>query len=276
MKIKELRISRLLNPISKKSVIIPIDHGLIQGNIEGLQNPVEILNKLIKLGIDGTLMSPGVAKITTDFFLFKDAPGRILTADIPLLSTIPGETGGVVGHKLIANVEFALRYAFDIVKVLLPWGEEENVQMDSIEVVGKIINECDKWNIPVMVEPVLWGVHIPKERQNEIQLIEHASRMALEIGADILKIPYTGNIKEFKDLVSYLKVPIFVLGGPKMNNILEVLMVAKESVEAGAAGIVFGRNVWQNPRMDVLVKALKEIVHENNSIEEVTSKYNIN
>lgn len=275
MGIKDLRISHILNPKSGKSVIIPIDHGLVMGNIKGLQDPISTLEKLINTGIDATLISPGVAKITTDLFSSKDAPGRILTIDLPLSSTIPGESGEVIGHKIIADVQFAIRYAFDIVKVLLPWGEKDNVQMESIEVVEKVANECDKWNIPLMVEPVLWGSHVSKERKNDPDLIEHAARIALELGADILKIPYTGNEKEFQQLVNVLRVPIFVLGGPKMDNIKDILNVAKESIEAGAKGIVFGRNVWQNPKMESLIKCLKEIVHENASVDEVIKKYDL-
>ncbi|PNR99622.1 hypothetical protein X927_05285 [Petrotoga mexicana DSM 14811] len=104
--------------------------------------------------------------------------------------------------------------------------------MESIEVVEKVANECDKWNIPLMVEPVLWGNSIPKEKKNDPELIEHASRMALEFGADILKIPYTGDETEFKELVNNLKVPVFVLGGPKMNDMEQpLLQLAFQKVE---------------------------------------------
>ncbi|PMP78513.1 MAG: fructose-bisphosphate aldolase [Mesoaciditoga sp.] len=275
MNVKELRISRILNSKSGKSVIIPIDHGIVMGNVEGLEDPLKILKQLIDTGIDGTLLSPGIGKISLDLFSSKDAPGRILTADIPLLSTVPGGSGEVVGHEIIADVEFALRYNFDIVKVLLPWGEREHVQMESVRVVSDLANECDRWNMPLMVEPVLWGEAIPKEKRNDPKIIEHASRMALEMGADILKIPYTGNKSEFKDLVNNLKVPVFILGGPKMDSIEGVLRVAKESIEAGAKGIVFGRNVWQNPKMKDLVRALKMIVHDNAEISNAMNNFNL-
>ncbi len=275
MNVKELRMSKVLNPKSGKSVIIPVDHGIVMGNVEGLENPFEVLKKLIDIGIDGTLVSPGIGKITMDLFSSKDAPGRILTADIPLLSTVPGGSGEVIGHEIIADVEFALRYDFDMVKVLLPWGEREHVQMESVRVIGELANECDRWNMPLMVEPVLWGESIPKDKRNDPKLIEHASRMALEMGADILKIPYTGDKSEFKDLVEDLKVPIFILGGPKMDNIQGVLKVAKESVEAGATGIVFGRNVWQNPKMKALVNALKAIVHDNAEISDTMNNFHL-
>ncbi len=275
MNVKEFRMSKILNPKSGRSVIIPIDHGIVMGNVEGLEDPIKILKQLIEIGIDGTLLSPGIAKITLDLFSSKDAPGRILTADVPLLSTIPGGSGEVVGHEIIADIDFALRYDFDVVKVLLPWGEREHVQMESIRVISELANECDRWNMPLMVEPVLWGEAIPKDKRNDPKLIEHASRMALELGADILKIPYTGDKSEFKDLVNYLRVPVFILGGPKMDNVEGILKVAKESVEAGAKGIVFGRNVWQNPKMKALVDALKAIVHDNARISDTMNNFHL-
>lgn len=275
MGIKDLRLSHILNPKSGKSVIIPIDHGLIMGNIAGLQDPLGTLENLIRLGIDATLISPGIAKITTDIFSSKDAPGRILTIDLPLSSTIPGESGNIIGHKIIANLEFALRNAIDVVKVLLPWGEKDSVQMESIEVVATVANNCDKWNIPLMVEPVFWTSHTSKEKKTSANLIGHAARIALELGADVLKIPYTGNILEFKELLNNLKVPVFVLGGAKMDSIEDILKIAKESIEAGAKGIVYGRNVWQNSKMESLINALKEIVHENASVDEVIKKHNL-
>ena len=104
--------------------------------------------------------------------------------------------------------------------------------MESIEVVEKLANECNKWNIPLMVEPVLWGNSVPKEKKNDSELIEHASRMALEFGADILKIPYTGVETEFKELVNILKVPVFVLGGPNTNDMEQpLLQLASQKVE---------------------------------------------
>ncbi len=261
MNLKEFRISKLLNPKSGKSVVIPIDHGLVMGNVTGLSDPIETLKKLIDLKIDATLISPGLAKITLNLFASRNTPAKILTADLPLLSNIPGVSGEVIGHEVISTVEFALKYGFDVVKVLLPWGEEGNVQMESVKVVTRLVNECDRWGMPLMVEPVLWGNAISEEKKNDSILIEHASRMALELGADVLKIPYTGDKKEFEDLVKTLKVPVFVLGGPKMEKVEDILKVAKESTRAGAKGIVFGRNVWQNPDMETVIKALQKIIH---------------
>ncbi len=272
---KRIRLSRLFNPETGKTVIIPIDHGLIMGNIAGLSDPVEVLEDLIELEVDATLMSPGLGKITSDLFLGKSAPARILTVDFPLLSTTPGDFEDIISHEPAATVEFALRWNFDAVKVLFPWCTDEKVLTKTIKLVSEFVEKCDAWNMPIMLEPVLWGKSIPEEKAKDPALLEHAARMAMELGADIIKMPYTGDINRFSEFVRSIHVPVVVLGGPKMDSVKDVLKVAEESVKAGAKGIVFGRNVWQNPSMKELVKALKEIVHEGSTAEEVIERYNL-
>jgi class I fructose-bisphosphate aldolase len=259
---KAARIARLVSPSSGRSVIIPIDHGIVMGAIDGLKDPLEVLGRLIALRIDGTLLTPGLWKVAQPLFGRRDAPARVLTADLPLSATLPGGPASFTENDLMVSVEFALRHAFDAMKVILLWGLERHEQMANLKLVGNIAEQCDRWGVPLMVEPVLWGSGVPPEKKSDPTLIESAARVALELGADILKIPYTGEPAAFAELVRCLRVPVFVLGGPKMGTMADVFAVAHHSVAAGARGIVFGRNVWQHPSMDAVVRGLMEVVHD--------------
>jgi len=272
---KEIRFSKLVNSKSKKSVIIPIDHGLVMGNVLGLENPFETLKKLVELNIDGILLTPGIMKTSSEFFRGKNMPARILTVDYPMMSVIPGESDNVIEYNLISSVEFALKWDCEAVKVLFPWGLEKEIQMKIVKLTAELAQKCDDWGIPLMVEPVLLGEKIPVEKKKDPSMIEHASRIALEIGADILKVPYLGEMNRFETFIKRIKLPVFVLGGPKMESVLDMLKVAEESIKAGATGLIFGRNIWQNPDMEKLIEGLKEIVHNNKSSEEVAEKYSI-
>jgi len=264
---KEIRIARLLNPETGKAVNIPVDHGSAMGSVPGLTDPMAVLEKLIALRIDSTLLNPGFAKITEHLFENKMAPGRVLTSDLPLMSTIPGQSEGVMGQEPIANVETAVRLGFDCMKVLLIWGVDPALQMHSLKFIAQLAEECDRWEMPLMVEPVFWGPNIPAARRNDPELIEHGARIALEIGADILKMNYTGDLAGFKDLVRRVRVPVMVLGGPKADSLRDVFIVARECIDAGAVGVVFGRNVWQHPRMEDVVRALQDIVHKGMAVD---------
>ncbi len=275
MSIKEIRISRIFNPKSGKAVIIPVDHGLFRGAIKGIEDPVNVLKRLVQNNIDATLISFGIAKITEKLFYTKNAPARILTSDFNLYSNIPGNAEGVFGNNLLSSVEQAVKYGFDAMKVFLIWGVDKSVLLSNIKLIAKLARECDRWEMPLMVEPLLKGEDIRIEKKNDQRLIENACRISLEIGADILKIPYTGDIESFSRIVENSHVPVLILGGPKMNNLRDVLQTARDAIDAGAKGVVFGRNVWQHPQMDKVLMSLKDIVHINKDVDLVMGKYEL-
>jgi len=66
-----------------------------------------------------------------------------------------------------------------------------------------------------------------------------------------------------------------ILGGPKMNSLRDVLQTARDTIDAGAKGVVFGRNVWQHPQMDKVLMSLKDIVHINKDVDLVMGKYEL-
>jgi len=272
---KNLRISRIFDPVSGRAVIVPVDHGLMMGSVEGLSDPIDVLKKLLKCGVDATLMGPGVGKLTLDLFEGKDKPARILTVDFPMVSTIPGEYEGVLSHEPVATVEYALRWGFDMIKVLLPWGSDRDVLSKTIKLISEFVDACDRWNMPLMIEPVLWGGKILSEKMNDPKMVENSARIAVELGADVIKLQYTGNKEQFSEIVKRLHVPILILGGPKMESVRDILNIAKEAISAGARGVVFGRNVWQNPNMLNFLKALKEVVHESAKVDDVLKRYNL-
>jgi fructose-bisphosphate aldolase, class I len=269
------RLRKLFNPSNGKSIIIPMDHGFYQGNIKGLEDPYRVTEILIEEKVDATLLSFGMGKVTNGLFLTKDAPARILAMDSTLLGNVPGEFHGIVDFDMFVGIEQALKWGFDAVKVLMIWGLDNDIQMKEISAIGRLIVQCDRWDVPIMIEPVLWGKHIPSGKKNDPDTIAHAARIAVEMGADILKVPYTGTVDHFRSLVERSRVPVVILGGTEMGNTEDILRTALGSVKAGGRGIVFGRAVWQNERMRELIRALKEVVYEEKDVPGVLAKYGL-
>src|SRR2546422_5596718 len=91
------------------------------------------------------------------------------------------------------------------------------------------------------------GPKIPDEHSYEV--VSHAARLGYELGADIVKTNYTGDVESFRNVVNSVRVPIVVAGGPKAEHVSECLRLVYESIKAGAAGVSIGRNVFpqQNP-----------------------------
>ncbi len=132
--------------------------------------------------------------------------------------------------------------------MLLVWGVEPAVQMENLRVVAALARECETSEIPLMVEPVLWGAAIPEARKADPVLVANACRIAVELGADIIKGPYVADQDALATLVRRTPVPVVLLGGPRLDDARAVLDIAVNSMRAGVRGIVFGRNVFQRSR----------------------------
>jgi DhnA family fructose-bisphosphate aldolase class Ia len=93
-----------------------------------------------------------------------------------------------------------------------------------------------------------------------------AARIAFEHGADYVKTYYTGTPDGFRLVVDNCPVPVLIAGGPRMDSAQAALQVVYEAVQAGAAGVVFGRNIWQHTDPAAMIQALNQIVHQNRSV----------
>ena len=91
---KTYRMGRIFGA-DGRTLILPVDHGLTLGRIEGLEDPVARVDGLLDLPCDGLLMAPGLTRLTADRFARRDAPARLLTLDT--FFRRPGETAAGAG-----------------------------------------------------------------------------------------------------------------------------------------------------------------------------------
>lgn len=273
---RDVRIKRLFHPEYEKSITIPIDHGFYLGNPKGLEDPYKVMQILIEEEVDATILTYGFAKVTNEFFYSRNAPARILAIDNSILSNIPGEPKGFLDFELGISVDHALKSGFDAVKVLLIWGLDPDIQMKEIKAISELAMQCDNWDMPLMIEPLLLGHHIPQDRMNDPDTIAHACRIAVELGADLLKIPYPGNPENFRKIVERSHVPVLILGGTEMGTPEKLFKTAKDSVQAGGKGIMFGRSVWKSSKIREIIRGLKEAVYTLADENLLLKKYKLN
>jgi len=279
---KQKRIENLFNKKTGKAVIIPMDHG-IGGTVEGLMDPIESMKRFISLGADALLVNFGILKLTVDYLHdLEEPPGIIMGVDVNVgwpgwKKAVEGE--GFIGHLNSASIESAEKYGADAVKVLWPLGVGPDLTLRYYEDITKVIQEADKYDMPVMVEPVTLGNYIADDRRNDANIIADGCRISLEIGADILKAPFPGPEGQdiFAGICSNSHVPVVMLGGAKKDGLKGVMETARLGIDAGSKGTIFGRNVWQRPveEMKKVVNALQDIVHKDASVDDVMKKYNL-
>jgi DhnA family fructose-bisphosphate aldolase class Ia len=122
--------------------------------------------------------------------------------------------------------------------------------------------------MPVIVHAYPNGEMVPGDEVYTPERVGYAARMAMELGVDIIKTFYTGSAESFAQVVEVAAPALVVAaGGPKTETDADLLRMAYSVVQAGAAGITFGRNCWQHSNIGRVVEALKQVVHHGASVD---------
>lgn len=248
---KKRRLRRIFE-MDNKTVIVPMDHGVTIGPVEGLLNMQNMIDKLLDGDVDAVVINRGIAK-------------NVDTAHAGLIVHLSGITVHCPdpNNKVqIGSVADAVRLGADAVSVHVNVGAKQEAQMLSI--LGEVACECDDFGMPLLAMMYPRGPNI--KDPHAVDVVAHAARLGAELGADIIKTNYTGDPETFKMVVDSCPVPVIIAGGPKAETPRDVLQMVKDSVTAGGAGLSIGRNVFQHEDPTKMVKALSAIVHHGRSV----------
>lgn len=246
-----MNVTRVL-PQGRPALIIPMDHGLTMGNLPGLQDPAALLEELLRAGVDGTLLSPGLAK-RLGGRCREGGMSVTLTLDYQLWGDRAGTLERVSDVFAVCSVARARDLGADAVKLLMPYGLGREVTREVLRLAASVAEDAHAAGVPLMLEPLWMGDPLSPEEQDEV--IVHGARVAVELGADILKIPALGR----GALTQVLRwdVPTVFLGGARQDDPTALFGRIREGVALGARGVVVGRNVWQSPNMPEMIEALR-------------------
>jgi predicted phospho-2-dehydro-3-deoxyheptonate aldolase len=244
---KTRRLRRIIRNDSR-TLIIAMDHGVTLGPIRGLENMQDTVKQLVAGGADAVLVHKGIAK-------HIDTNGTGLIIHVSASTTRGSKPNLKVG---VCSVKEAISLGADAVSAHINIGAEEEDEM--LEFLGELSEDCDSFGMPLLAMMYPRGPNVKSE--NEFEVVSHAARIGAELGADMVKTVYTGDIASFRRVIKSCPVPVVVAGGPKMNTDMDVLQLGEASIQAGAAGLSFGRNVFQHERPEAMSRALSAIVHE--------------
>jgi DhnA family fructose-bisphosphate aldolase class Ia len=258
----EIRTGRLFNPSSGRSFMVAMDRTLSTGPEEFAEDSAELVASIVAGGADAILMSPGLIKRHGGLVAFRGGPALVARIDFPFLGGVAQGTGEE--FRLIASVEEAVSLGADAVVVFLIGGlRERRVFAENLAAVGAVAAETRRLGVPLLVEAVPWGDASPS--QQDPKLVAQLSRIAVELGADVVKTEFVGSAEAMHAVVEACPVPVLVLGGPRLP-IDQLLARTSEALSGGVRGVVFGRNSWQRPDAAEAMKHLRALIHENPAV----------
>lgn len=228
---KERRMSRLFVGPHKRCLLSPLDHGGWLGPVKGLDRPLAIVEQVIAGGANAILASPGFLRAAAA--AIPPQTGLVLR-----VSLTAGLSARGTQETPIAALETALRLDADAVAVSVFFGREGD--LDIYRWLAGLIQTCAPYEMPVVAEMMP-----PDDKAFDAVAIAHAARIGMEIGADVIKTNYCGDMAAFAGIVQATPVPIIIAGGPRSTPAISTLQMVEEAIAAGAAGVAIGRRVWQ-------------------------------
>ncbi len=250
-----------------KTLIVSMDHGPTMGPVKGLEDLKATLKQVLsgEYKPDAVLLTPAMINLC-----YGELAGKVgIAARIDGGATIQGPD--ITDFRLYSSVEEALAVGADAVATMAFIGVEK--ESDCLEKVGMVSQECGAWGMPHIVEALSSDIiahHFKREaefRWPNPENVKFAVRVAAELGADIVKSYYTGNPDSFREVVRCCPVPIIVLSGPGAKNPEGLLRAIREMTDAGAKGVIMGRNIWGHRNPPAMVEAIAKIIHEDESVE---------
>jgi len=254
---KKIRLERIINRDSHRTVIVPMDHGVTVGPIEGLADMRTAVGNVVNGGANAILMHKGIVR----------AGHRGSGKDVGLIIHLSGGTSlspDPNAKELVCSVEEAVKLGADAVSIHINLGAETDNEM--LGQLGYISERCLEWQMPLVAMMYTRGQKI--ENEYDVKYVKHAARVGAELGADIVKVPYTGSVETFKEVVNGCPVPVVIAGGEKMDSDEDIFRMVEGALAAGATGLSIGRNAFQHKDPTKMVHALSQIVHKNNTVEQ--------
>jgi fructose-bisphosphate aldolase, class I len=262
---KKVRMNRLFG--KGKCLDVAIDHGVCNepSFLDGLEDIEKVVGQLVDAGPDAIQMNYGQSDILQNMD-GKDKPALVMRTDM-------GNPYNKVAHKvmwsLMQNAEEPILAALQmdaacVVINLFMLPDEPDLFRQCVKNISKIRNECEKYHMPLMIEPLVMqsnsergGYMVDGNTEDIVTL----TRLAREMGADIIKADPTSEAADFHKVIEAARCPVLVRGGGK-EDLKTVFHKSHALIEQGAMGMVYGRNIYQHDNPSRVVKSLMAMIHD--------------
>ena len=254
---KQIRMERIIDRNTSRTVIVPMDHGVSSGPIFGITDLRDAIEQVVRGGANAIVEHKGMV----------GAGHRRSGKDVGLIIHLSASTSLSPypnTKTLVCTVEEALRLGADAVSIHVNIGDEMERQM--LSDFGMVSSRAREWGIPLLAMIYPRGEKIANEYDPGV--LKHAARLGAELGADIVKISYSGSVESFREVIAGCRVPVVIAGGEKMESDKQILETVRGSIDAGGSGVSIGRNIFQHQDPTRMVGAISMIVHEEATVEQ--------
>jgi len=253
---KQIRMNRLIHKETNSCVICALDHGMTSPIfLDGLNDTTARTREAVAGGANVFMMSRGFAKRCAGEFTRETSLALMLSA-----STAGKPSGAEI--TAIGSVKEALRLGADAVVVYTALAGDNEDWM--ISYLSKIGEECEKRGMPLIAEaewPNAYQALDTFSTDLGVDYLKRNARLCAELGADIVKVNWSGDAQSFGEIVRACDSPVVIAGGTVISDD-ELLHRFEEGREVGAIGCSVGRNIFQHENPQAITQAISRVFHD--------------
>ncbi len=267
---KKIRLNRLIQAETNTCLICAIDHGMTSPMfLDGLYDTGSRVKEAIAGGANVLMLSRGVVKQYAQHFQRDTSLALMLTA-----SSAGRPSGAVITP--IGSVEEALRIGADSVVVYVALAGENEPEM--ISYLSKVGETCEFKGMPLIAEAEYPNAYQSLEAMTQelgVDYLKRNARLCAELGADIVKVNWSGDQKSFGEIIRACNKPVVLAGGSLISD-EELLTRMAQARQEGAVGCSVGRNIFQHQDPKAITAAISRVFRDQwparQALEELNGK----
>jgi DhnA family fructose-bisphosphate aldolase class Ia len=231
----------------RKQLIVAIDHGLFLAEVKGLERPFDVVDGLVaNPEVDGIIATVGLLKHAQRLGISLSNVVRLLTVDYVAFGP-PAANQTLEVREIMVEPEATEMVQPHAFKMFLNIYDDSTLLMRNVRDVERFVAYGQRNQVATLVEVMFFGNRHFADPQTQESAFARGCRIAMEIGADALKVPMIANTEVMAQTIDDMCLPAFVLGGAKHESRELFLAELRRVARLPVCGIMFGRNVWQSP-----------------------------
>jgi DhnA family fructose-bisphosphate aldolase class Ia len=265
----QIRLSRIINRNTRRAFCVAMDHALHLGSCRGLERPEEMLDMMAEAGVDAVILPVGSALRYGERLVKNGGPSLILRLDQTTMWREGSALDYADGHtRLVASVNDAIALGADAVINYLFIAHNDPAEETTAFRATAEVNAAARAAGIVHIIETMGARHALAKNIHDGGFVGSHSRIGAEMGADIIKTDWPGSIAELHRISVETPVPVMLAGGPRGKTDRGTLELVSSVVKAGAAGILFGRAIFEAKEPLAVMKACRAIVHDGCSVDD--------
>lgn len=230
-------------------VIVPMDHGVTLGAVKGLADIETTIDAVTRAGADAVLTQKGLAPR-----VHPNANDAGYVVHLNASTAIGPDSDD---KRLTGTVTEAVRVGADAVSFHINVGSD--YEREQMEDLARLTDDAATYGMPVLAMTYARG---PGVDEHDAENLAHAARLGEELGADLIKTAYSGDVASFERVVESTRLPVVIAGGDPSGD-ESTLEAVSGAMDAGAAGVSVGRNIFQHDDPGAITSAVAAVVHDD-------------